>query len=325
MLSNPSKSKAWWILKQQNILSYIHGKKEIPAHWPLQKPDFQAEQKPAMSEYAEYYASSIACICRDLRSRGGLNGNFETDKLTFRDAFIADVDPHILTAMTMESMAGRFDTGGLDSLAYLLSLSKADAKALKKQLAGPRQAAKACNFGLTYGMSAGGLYHYGIASYGLAWTLKEAAEARDAWFSLYPEIALWHWMTAHNGGKIKADIFDAHRNEIKLAMDGGRFYCGTTLSGRKVEGMELRDALNYSDQGTGAEIALFAIARLPDDIAQMLVGFVHDELIFEVPETCVEDVTNRVEIIMNKAANAYLKAQSVPSECEAEIGDSWVH
>ncbi|AEM48042.1 DNA-directed DNA polymerase [Acidithiobacillus ferrivorans SS3] len=325
MLSNPSKSKAWWILKRQDILSYIHGKKEIPAHWPLQKPDFQAEPKPAMSEYANYYASSIACICRDLRARGGLTGSFETDKLTFRDAFIANVDPHILTAVTMESMAGRFDTGGLDAMAYLLSLSKADAKALKKQLAGPRQAAKACNFGLTYGMSAGGLYHYGIASYGLTWTLEEAVEARDAWFSLYPEIALWHWITAHNGGKIKADIFDTHRNEIKLSQDGGRFYHSTTLSGRKVEGMELRDALSYSDQGTGAEIALFAIARLPADISPMLVGFVHDELIFEVPEKCVEDVTERVKTIMNKAANAYLKLQSVPSECEAEIGDSWVH
>ena len=155
--------------------------------------------------------------------------------------------------------------------------------------------------------------------------MEEAVEARAAWFRLYPEIALWHGMTSHAGGKLKSDVFDVRKNECRGDGEGGKFYQGRTLSGRVVEGLELREALNYSDQGTGGEIALHAIAQMPDDIAQMLVGFVHDEMILEVPSERAGEVSREVERIMNESAEVLLRLFDVPSECEAALGDHWIH
>jgi hypothetical protein len=59
-----------------------------------------------------------------------------------------------------------------------------------------RQKAKPTNFGLLYGMKAEGLYARGVDDYGLSWSRKEAADARHAWFSLYPEFRLWHRCTS---------------------------------------------------------------------------------------------------------------------------------
>ncbi|MDA8152598.1 MAG: DNA polymerase [Acidithiobacillus sp.] len=325
LMEAPRLSKIKWILKLPDMLDYIEGKKPLPTGWPVQKPDYLSEQKPSIQDYGLVFGSELACICRDLRNGGAAFSNAQTDLLRFREVFRSGLDPHILTAVAMEAMAGRFDTGGLAPLEYMKSLSVDQARALKKSLAGPRQAAKALGFGLLYGMSAAGLYHYGITSYGLSWTMEEAVEARAAWFRLYPEIALWHWMTAHAGGKLKSDVFDMRKNECRGDGEGGKFYQGRTLSGRIVEGLELREALNYSDQGSGGEIALHAIAQMPDDIAGMLVGFVHDEMILEVPSERAVEVSCEVERIMNETAEVLLRLFDVPSECEAALGDHWIH
>ncbi len=325
MMENPHKSKAKWILKMPSMMDYIQGRKQLQENWPLPKPDYMSDRKPSISDYGLAYGSQLAAICRDLRVRGAAFRDAQTDQLTFREVFRVGLDPHILTAVTMESLGGRFDTGGLSPLDYLKSLPSADAKALKKTLAEPRQAAKAVAFGLIYGMSVRGLHSSGITGYGLSWTLEEAAAAAQAFFSLYPEVALWHWMTAHAGGKTKSHVFDTRRNECKTEGEGGSFYRGRTLSGRVVEGLELREALNYSDQGTGGEIALHAISQLSDDIANMLVGFVHDELVFEVPANQADAVLKEVARVLNEAAEALLLLFDVPSECEAALGNHWIH
>ncbi|MHB8199618.1 MAG: DNA polymerase [Acidithiobacillus sp.] len=325
MMENPHKSKAKWILKMPGMMDYIQGRKPLPGNWPLSKPDYMVERKPSISDYGLAYGSQLAAICQDLRARGAAFRDAQTDLLTFREVFRVGLDPHILTAVTMESLGGRFDTGGWSPLDYLKSLPQADAKALKKMLAEPRQAAKAVAFGLIYGMSVRGLHSSGITGYGLSWDLEEAAAAAQAFFSLYPEVALWHWMNAHAGGKTKSHVLDTRRNECKTDGEGGSFYRGRTISGRVVEGLELREALNYSDQGTGGEIALHAIANLSDDIANMLVGFVHDELIFEVPTNQAETVSKEVERVMNEAAEALLLLYKVPSGVEAALGQHWIH
>ena len=325
MMENPHKSKVKWILKMPDMMDYIQGKKPLPGDWPLSKPDYMAERKPSISDYGLAYGSQLAAICRDLRVRGAEFRNEKTDYLTFREVFRAKLDPHILTAVSMESSGGRYDTGGLEPLDYLKRIPYEEAKLLKKTLAGPRQAAKPVAFGLIYGMSVQGLHSSGITGYGLSWALEEAAEAAQAFFSLYPEVAMWHWMTAHAGGKTKSHVFDTRRNECKTDGDGGSFYRGRTLSGRVVEGLELREALNYSDQGTGGEIALHAISQLSNNVAKMLVGFVHDELIFEVPTNQADAVSKEVERVMNEAAEALLLLYKATSEVEAALGEHWIH
>ena len=55
-----------------------------------------------------------------------------------------------------------------------------------------RQAAKAVNFGLIFGMGAEGLRQYSSQSYGVDMTLEEAEQFRSAFFQNYHGINWWH-------------------------------------------------------------------------------------------------------------------------------------
>lgn len=62
-----------------------------------------------------------------------------------------------------------------------------------------RQAAKAINFGLIYGMSAATLVSYFWASYRVRMTLDQAERFRRAFFDLYRGIARWHQAVKRRG------------------------------------------------------------------------------------------------------------------------------
>ena len=55
--------------------------------------------------------------------------------------------------------------------------------------------------------------------------------------------------------------------------------------------------------------------------ARMLLQ-VHDELLFEVPETDVEKVVTAVRAVMEEAADPVLRL-SVPLVVDAGVGDNW--
>lgn len=55
-----------------------------------------------------------------------------------------------------------------------------------------RQNGKAGNFGLIYGMSAGGFVEYAYKSYGVKMTDAQGHEARDGFFVRYPALPGWH-------------------------------------------------------------------------------------------------------------------------------------
>ncbi|MDX5934718.1 DNA polymerase [Acidithiobacillus thiooxidans] len=245
--------------------------------------------------------------------------------LAMRRAFADGLDPHIMTALAMEAAAGRFDLQGKLPVDYLQSLSPEERKTLKTALKGPRQAAKGVNFGLLYGMSAEGLHEYGKTGYGLDWTLDEAVSARQVFFNLYPELALWHWLLKYAMKQKRPVLNPYNPSEMQTAEAGGKVYWGSTLSGRPTVAAKTTAASNYMDQGSGAEIALTAINRLPDDVKAMLVNFVHDEIILEVPEERVAEVQAALEQTMIAAADSFLMPFRVPTEVESAVGDCWIH
>lgn len=55
-----------------------------------------------------------------------------------------------------------------------------------------RSQGKAGNFGLLYGMGANGFREYALSSYGVSMTEAEANQKRDAFFSLYDKLPVWH-------------------------------------------------------------------------------------------------------------------------------------
>ena len=171
-----------------------------------------------------------------------------------------------------------------------------------------RRQAKAINFGIIYGISA----------FGLANQLRIPQGEARAFISQYLE----------------------RFSELRDWMDATKQFCRThgfveTLFGRKCHmpgikdsnparrGFAERQAINAPIQGTAADIIKRAMVRLPTALARNGLGArmllqVHDELIFEVPETEAETTAALAREVMEGAAHV-----DVPRVAEAGFGRSW--
>ena len=171
-----------------------------------------------------------------------------------------------------------------------------------------RNRAKAINFGIIYGISPFGLARQlGIAQ-------SEARAYIDAYFEHYPGIRDYMETT-------KAF---ARANGFVTTAFGRR--CHTPAIADKNparRNFSERAAINAPLQGAAADIIKRAMIRLPGALedaglgARMLLQ-VHDELLFEVPDTEVEDTAALVTRTMEGAAHL-----SVPLTVETGRGRSW--
>ena len=175
-----------------------------------------------------------------------------------------------------------------------------------------RRRAKAINFGIIYGISAFGLaQQLGIPQ----------AEARDyigAYFGRYPGIREYMERTkkfAREKGYVET-LFGrrCHIPGINDKNPAKRSY------------ME-RASINAPLQGTAADIIKRAMIRIPPALkerglqAKMLLQ-VHDELVFEVPDGEIEELSAVARAIMERAHEP-ARTLSVPLTCEAGVGTNW--
>ncbi len=171
-----------------------------------------------------------------------------------------------------------------------------------------RRKAKAINFGLIYGMSAFGLakqLHLGR---------NEAQQYIDRYFERYPGVAQYMDRTralAKEQGYVET-------------LFGRRLYLPEINARNKmrVQAAE-RTAINAPMQGTAADIikkAMLAVdAWLADSGADArMIMQVHDELVFEVAESAVEEVSGEICRLMSGAAEL-----TVPLLVEAGAGANW--
>lgn len=276
------------------------------------------------SEFTMRALAKAHQLCSIVQKIYKASGGIES-QLPFRAAYAKGLDPHVLTAIAMEAQGGRFDLLNSTPMKYLESLTQDERVALKKSLKNPRQAAKAVNFGLLYGMAAKTLWTSGKQKYQLDWTEEEAEIAKNAYFDLFPEIDLWHWLQ-QNAFTAKANILDPYNAEkVRTIEEGGKLYHGNTLSGRPTVSSKMTSGANYQDQGTGAEIAFRALAALPENVQKYLVNFVHDEILLEVPDEQVIEVQAILERTMIEAADSLLLNYGIPTEVESEVGNCWQH
>ena len=222
-----------------------------------------------------------------------------------RKLVIADYSQIELRVAAQISGDGRMTTAykrGEDLHALTASLvSEVPIEAVTKMR---RQAAKAVNFGLIFGMGAAGLHQYARQSYGVEMTLAQAEKFRDGFFRAYPGIADWH-------RKVK----NSQQTE------------GRTLSGRKFlfgDGAGISGRYNTPVQGTAADImkdALGALAKRVAGTGIRIIAAVHDEIILEADEGEAESAAVMLKDAMENAGNALLKA--VPCVADVNIADSW--
>jgi DNA polymerase-1 len=135
---------------------------------------------------------------------------------------------------------------------YASIMNGCDIKDVTKQ---QRQEAKAANFGFPGGLGVDTFIEFS-AGYGLELTKAKAQEMKDVWFDAFPEMR------------------DYMKNEI------GEIF---TLTGRKRGNTTFCAEKNTPFQGLAADGAKLAMYNL-DKAGFKVVGFVHDEIICQVPK-----------------------------------------
>ena len=134
---------------------------------------------------------------------------------------------------------------------------------------GQRQSAKAANFGFPGGLGIETFIEF-ASGYGLKISQEEAREMKNAWFRAFP--------------KMKQYLLNDED-------------CVTTLTGRVRNNVTYCQGKNTPFQGLaadGAKLALYELVKKGFKV----VGFVHDEIISEVPERLVKTFLKMQEEIM---------------------------
>ena len=169
-----------------------------------------------------------------------------------------------------------------------------------------RNAAKAINFGLIYGMGPKGLMYSAKANYGVEMSLEEAETFKRRYFEAYSGIRRWHRKSSW---------------ELKFT-DKQRTLCGRRFVWREPPSFTV--FVNRQVQGTAADIAKIALGRLPSALKgteAKIIAMIHDEIIIEVPEADAYEAAAILQRTMETAGNEVLK--TVPVVAEARIADNW--
>jgi len=171
-----------------------------------------------------------------------------------------------------------------------------------------RRSAKAINFGLIYGMSA-----FGLAKQ-LDISRPEAQKYVDLYFQRYPGVREYMEQT-----KVKAK----EQGYVETVF-GRRLYLPeiNASNGMRRQYAE-RTAINAPMQGTAADIIKRAMINLDKKIIDSqfdmkMIMQVHDELVFEIKESDVDQAVNMIKDEMEQAVEL-----SIPLIVDVGIGINW--
>lgn len=157
-----------------------------------------------------------------------------------------------------------------------------------------RQYGKPCNFGLLYGMSAGGLRTYAYESYGVSFTEKQSEQFRTAFFESYPMLPVYHNAyknMAKRDGYVESPL--GRRRNLPLIR--------SPLSDIRA-GAE-RQAINSPIQATLSDMLCWAVA-IGNETGFLdycpSFGAIHDATYNYIPEDRVDECVQRqLEILEN--------------------------
>jgi DNA polymerase-1 len=163
-----------------------------------------------------------------------------------------------------------------------------------------RRRAKVVNFGIIYGMGP-----YGLSNR-LGISVNQAQEFINSYFLVYPGVKNW----------IEKTIEKVHSDGWVETILGRRRYFEGNL-----RNFDERAAINAPVQGSAADLiklAMLAIDKEIEGTKTKMVLQVHDELVFEVPESDIEEIK---EIVKDRMENAI--PLKVPVICDIGIGKNW--
>ncbi len=171
-----------------------------------------------------------------------------------------------------------------------------------------RRAAKVVNFGIVYGLSAFGL------SQNLGIEPSEAKKFIDAYFEKYSGVRAF----------IDATLDQARRDgKVKTLFGRIRPIPDINSKNTNQRGFAERTAVNTPLQGTAADLIKLAMIRIDSEIQKRglksrMTLQVHDELVFEVPES---EVDRLKDLVRERMENAH--KLEVPLLVEMGVGPNW--
>jgi DNA polymerase-1 len=186
----------------------------------------------------------------------------------------------------------------------------------KKKHGDLRQAAKAINFGLMYGMGPGRL----AAQINV--TPELGKEYMEKYFASYPSVRTF----------LKRVADDAVRKGYSVTPGGRkRWYKMPDKNDpdyKKLIGSIERQAKNHPIQGTNADAMKFALVSLyerikKDKIDASILLTVHDEIVTECVDEQADTFKDVLSEEMVKAAEVFVK--KVPIASDPFVGDVWEH
>jgi DNA polymerase-1 len=235
-----------------------------------------------------------------------------------RQAFIAPPGSYLLAAdysqIDLRALAHLSqDKSLLDAFRHdedIHSATAAQVFGVKAEAVTPqmRRLAKTVNFGVIYGMSDYGLEQ----ASGLS--REEASQFITAYFEKYTGVKEYLESTKEQARK---------SGFVQTILGRRRSIPEINSQNRQVREAAERMAINMPVQGTSADIIKVAMINLDREIAKRQLASkmllqVHDELIFEVPQTELEEMRRLAPEIMSTALKL-----SVPIRVDIKTGKNW--
>lgn len=184
-----------------------------------------------------------------------------------------------------------------------------------------RKKAKAVNFGFLYGMGKLKFIDTAWSNYGVVVNEQEAQAFRDAFFSQFPELLVWHQRQRRLVAKY-------HRVESPLGRV--RHLPDIVSADRQVHNEAARQAINSPVQAFASDLTLLSLVHLDRTFKRRgyqarSVGTVHDAINFEMPATEAAEV---VPLIRHTMENLPLEKLfgvhlTVPIVADAKMGTRW--
>ncbi|WP_427814225.1 DNA polymerase I [Enterococcus sp. 22-H-5-01] len=171
-----------------------------------------------------------------------------------------------------------------------------------------RRNAKAVNFGIVYGIS-----DYGL-SQNLGITRKAAQEYIDTYFENYPDVKRY----------MEESVREAKDKGYAATLYNRRRYLPDINSRNfNVRSFAERTAINTPIQGSAADILKLAMIEMAkrlkeSDLQATMLLQVHDELVFEVPESELEALDQLVKDVMENTVQL-----DVPLLTDSNWGETW--
>lgn len=181
-----------------------------------------------------------------------------------------------------------------------------------------RTYSKSCNFGFLYGMSAKTFVDY-AKSYGLNLSEEDSEHLRDNFFKAYPTLLTWHEdckKYAQSNGYTWSPI------------GRKRFLPDINSSNFRARGQAERQSINSGVQGFASDMCTSALADIVfskeiDHDRCIVLGSVHDAILFEIRDDYVEEIVPKLKYTMEHPSILEGIGVPIPIIADAEVAQAW--